>query len=783
MNWVNAMPFKSFSLKSFPFKSAQRFHFAGQRQLVEPRSPLGHFRPALAQTVPLGWATQSFEQHVASPLLTSLGQRSPLFLPERRSPNEVALAPRATDETNTPVTDRSIQPTLDAADRQSIESPNPPAIQRRPTIPTSTPEPLVRSPQEIALSAEPQPDRSPAGSPSIPQPKEAESFRSEKQKPNTEATSIDRLDLADSPTKPTEAAFGDQQNADHNTVSKPAESIQRQSDQLAQDNDSPTHPQSVQQANETHASTPNISATTVQPRLDSDTTVEAATAAIAPPSQQAIATSQEQPPLQRTAVPHAQPEETEPVISDRVQRREIASTAAPPTARTKVASEFNQREQSTAANNQSATTQNPQFSTADAIAQPRLESDQTPVIQARLDSETATVQSQPPSIAAIVESGQPPLIQPQLDLAAAAVQNQSFSTAASTSHSSEVASPASTTVDPLSKQIQPTVSIDRLNPSPIESPIASLISPRSDHHHTILLKPLGFTKSLMRKAEPTALQPDFEPSDRSSDSTPPNAAFTNSLQRKAEASAPSLRSPSLPEDKNSTAQSQSRPSIAPALPLPPIDATLTAPAPIQQRIAPPDRSIAPNPEGNTAQSVPDAWLDLTELLDGNLSRNPSFSSANPSPDPAFSSDRGELITLASPGSTPANPTPTDRSVSLRSPLSPDRATPPKTLEQQLEAIAYPVYQLLRQQWHIEQRGKLRSRYPDWSSTIRLGDRATSSHPTAHHSAILEPPDPGSPLHRKMQLLTQQVYGLVHWQLAIEQERNGFNTTGKEAIWF
>ncbi|NJN85501.1 MAG: hypothetical protein HC881_03280 [Leptolyngbyaceae cyanobacterium SL_7_1] len=303
---------------------------------------------------------------------------------------------------------------------------------------------------------------------------------------------------------------------------------------------------------------------------------------------------------------------------------------------------------------------------------------------------------------------------------------------------------------------------------------------------------MGFTKTLVQPSpDPT---PDPTP-DLTSDPTPdptPNPTPDpdgSSLPAPQPVEPPNPPSLPHPENPNPVIRSSISPAIHPSYP------TQPSIQPSPDRANPP---IAPK-AAPPPQSDPTHGSTIARRLNSNHSNHSNHSNPNPAnpatvnpatvnpatvnpatiDSPAFDSPAFELSEWGehpaiAPPTSPSPPT-DRRTMQLRSGEG-DRT--PQPLEQQLDTLVYPIYWLLQSHWQVEQERQyaIGSRYPHWSSDPRPSQLLRDAKRSPHSATgRLEPPDPSSPLQPKFYLLMQQVYQLVQWQWAIEQERDGHST--------
>jgi hypothetical protein len=211
---------------------------------------------------------------------------------------------------------------------------------------------------------------------------------------------------------------------------------------------------------------------------------------------------------------------------------------------------------------------------------------------------------------------------------------------------------------------------------------------------------------------------------------------------------------------------------------------------------------APNPDTGSIQQkpsaihssdtpdIPTAWSDLSELVTGrSSSKNPDrseesstshdFISRYVSPDEVSSISENHHLDSSMPRSVSSSKQPTG---SLRSPTGkPDHQISPID-EQQFEMLAQRLYRLMQQRLEIEQEFEQNwvSGYPLWFSSVVTNHKSTSQQSSPlqtlpdstifkqtvkqHHSEAL--------ISRKLQQLTGEIYVLLRWRIAVEQERFG-----------
>jgi hypothetical protein len=730
----NSLAFKSPAFKSLALKSLlQRVHFTGQQPLVKARSPLGHFQAIQSQSAPLGWTPQSFDQQETLPLRFSpLGRQTAIALPElfasnqARTPSDRIAEPvdipatqSALPENSThpiqPVQTKLETPERDRPSNHPTTSTIQPQVEASPSVLPSIPEQTTRSP--LQPTTEVSTDQTSNASPSpIPNPQIA--LKSETQR---------------SP----EPTF-DRSNANQNPDSPPLEIAQHRPEKpliSRREDDVTSHPPLIQAKTEPSATTPERSEiATVHARLDASS--DRAIAPLEPPS--AIATPAPAA-LQRSTVPSTQREDAEPTArpDKRSPLQADALTPAPSAIQLQADAEAMHQNRGIHSPEQSVVTPHS--------------------VQPRLDSQPEAFQATNPPLPAETTAQHPDR------------------TLAIAPQSSELAQPkpdAST-----ASAISPDT--NSVSTSATRSPVTSSISPISSHHAALLLKPLGFTKTLVQPTDSTTSQLNVE-SPNTSQSDLKISSSIDPVQRKESFNSSQLAFQNNLENTDVRIQASDDRSVASSKSG---SSHSDTQALLQRRDDQTDPAIAPTFNKNITQTNLDQWSNLSELLDfdpSNHSQSNSINLEDSFDDLSFElNEFGEQSTINSDSSTLSNSKiirSDPQSASLKSP-SGDRPNSSKTLEQQLETLVYPVYCLIQQQRQIEQERHhhVNSSYPNWISDTRLS-RLERSPKKNSHPTLLEPIDPGSPLYRKLQLLAQQVYQLVQWQWAIEKERNGYNAS-------
>ncbi len=704
--------------QAFAFKSlAQQLHWIGQRSLIPIRQPLGQFRPTSLQVTPLGWAAQSFQQRKPFVLILSpLGQSSVIPTLNTVSPDEGKnTLPRSTDAAQSSAS-QPVQQTFPIDSSHSSQAEFAGVEQERDRPPTTDTTASIQP--HVQLKSNHSTDsltRSPQSStePSITQP-------SEQLPLTTSEAQISRQ--IEGPRSP---EFTPQNLSKEHDQIPASEAIQTYSEDAiatSKTNQSIPHSSEPQRHDQTFKATQNEPETvTNQPDLGALNRKE-----------------NTQPIVQLQAVSDPTEERRSDVSKETalVHRHSVKADAIAQS----------QQEHQSPDEVHSQTKDHGLNNVSDGTL--ARQDGQEPLPHKDSVHTAKQEQSTQPSITDVA-SPQPETLQKKLN---------TYSTAKDLSHN-----------------YQPSTGSNVSNPDLSQSADISLISHPSHHHAALLLKPLGFSKTLIQPTpELTTEQsiPEASPSTHQTSTQQNLAAIplrSNALQRQSESSiSTSMNAAQDAENSDSEVQSVSdRPS--------PPDFIHQQDQPLHSIQRQRDRP-APYPLPDAEQpppKAPEQWSNLSELVetpdsDDQSSHRISRAEAVDAPSLQLN-DFGSPVT----SSTASSPSRSDSRSPAPPPKKGDR-THPQSIDQQLETLVYPVYWLMRQQWQVEQERQHHrySGYPLWTMDVRVEKGERSPEQPDQRTTCPEPPALGSPLHGKLQLLTQQVYNLVQWQWVVEQERNG-----------
>jgi hypothetical protein len=741
----------------------------GRSQLpVNPRSPLGQLHLAIVPPTPLGWSPQPLGHHTSlTPLAEPLNRRSPLALgdlfalpdalgkfdrfpqpnPAPRSPADAdpsvpkTLSPEAFTEASE-ITSRS--------DRQSPNDSSQPADER-----------------SASLS---NPESSSALAPSADSTATAGHSETEAGQSHPELSSGEEIATAPS--------LSSDSNPDIASSSSQIAPKREAEPSQSQANSSQSLVDSTATASEAQPSTGSLSdaSTTIQRQTENAGSIAAAagTQEISPSEQATVSDSKrfprsepEQTERPKQGIPQGSPPQPTSIENSGSLAQAIASPSPlllSPTPDPQISSPQPDQErphpvsQSSSSSPQPSTdaraAQDPSTPAQEhegAIAQSAVSQPSRDFSPSEPDSlsleaphqsvpesepKTSPLLSSSPIQRAVSESDSPS------DLATPPVESPSGTLPiASNADSIPADSPLSTTTSQRQKPQQP-ITPPNLYPQHI--------SPQRQESPAVRLRPLGIAQPLGQRSALPSLSLELARS----------ASLSSPIQPKPEdlSQIPS-ESATNPELSEADSPSLFRPSSLQS-------ASAQTNLPLQRQSS--QRAIAPEPPEPTAQSFSETGSNLSELWRGDDIGSPSA---------AKTLDSSSSISLVSPlqRRTAPEPSPEARSDSVSSSQQSPSSEPLQKLEAQMERLIYPIYYLMQYRWDIEQERQrwTQTACPRWLSEIQWGDRPDhSSQKTQAHSERIVPPYPGSPLYAKMQHLADQIYALVQWQLALDQERNG-----------